>query len=418
MANPLINTEMNNISSDYNLFSSNLNGAFGTYPSTEAEQQQYLNTVLSETTKKRACCLKKSGTVSSVTEYDGVTYNEPHIPVKVRLPIPDDISVRMDSEYTGSDKIETSDPTSEAYLWKKYGYWDKVVLVPESSCDGLMGDNFAKCDDFMFSYCTNMKELYLAQQNEVSGNKTYDHSEFIKIKPECACYGVKATLEGVQLEPKCVLEGCTQSKAYLDPMSRPVAEDTCSVNVCQANIIVEGEVGGNVNVQSAVKQDCNRGATGGTSSNTESDGTTSNNNTSNGDATTDGTNSDETSNEETSSNDTTSDSDGTNESSSNETEDNNIEGTEDDIKMYDSYDWEVFTLAFTSNGREKLKNGTPTIETYNSWMAYTILITIVLCLIGVFLFYLIIGWLFGKGKDKYNSWQESRNLSSGEEVSL
>ena len=197
-------------------------------------QADYTNQVLSSTTIKRACAQN---------------YKKPNVPqdkfvVSVRIPTPEGFNV---------------DQSSNAAIYKKFGFIDKTVYVPASLCTTLEADysyQSSASDDFMSLYCNNMK-LFYNDEIKLLGT-SYNDNEFSQYKPECACYIDKPGnigASGANAPPLCYAPGCDQSTtAYLDPKSR----GTCTMNICSSvvNVGTNSTVGGNVSANTNVKLAC------------------------------------------------------------------------------------------------------------------------------------------------------------------
>lgn len=196
-----------------------------------SQTASYLNSMLNKTVIKRACCINKNRPGSTLTKF----------PVTVRLPIPPNYDF-------GSNPL--------ADTWKKFGYIDKTIYVPQEMCstlDDTYDYNTNQCQDFMALYCNNVKAFY---KDEVkSMGLSYNDDEFAKYKPECACYGDQPKYLTGSLPPVCFAPGC-------DPDNNEVFQDTnsrksCTVTICQSNFDANGlSVGGNANINSKVSQQC------------------------------------------------------------------------------------------------------------------------------------------------------------------
>ena len=189
-------------------------------------KKKILDRILSQTNVKRACCSKKDT-------------------VNIRIPIPSNINL---NEY--SDKKD---------IYSKYGYFDVAgVKIDQNTCPNDHKNFGAKCDTFYNVYCANVLQMYKDQQKQVYGpSAEYNHKEFIRYKPECACFGdISVFSEIPETFPrKCVFGGCSEGgKAYMDPGSR---NQNCSLNVCKSIIsAANADVGGSVNMKSNIQQKC------------------------------------------------------------------------------------------------------------------------------------------------------------------
>lgn len=171
------------------------------------EAQQTLNKLLSDTNKKRACCLNKRS-------------------IDVRIPLPIDIS--PDNSEIGQNM-------------KKYGFYDRLVTDIPIDKPGFCtfdGKNFSKnnenCDDFFNVYCKNIINEYKS-----ANNGKFDAGDFSNnYKPECACHmpipsWVESMFKASPI-PKCVLPGCDPNlNVYLDSASRA---GQCNQTICTANV--------------------------------------------------------------------------------------------------------------------------------------------------------------------------------------
>jgi len=180
-----------------------------------------LNMQLDSTTIKRACCRNIEG-------IDG------NLKIDVRLPISSDVSPAND-------------------IGKKFGYLDKTISIPKSLCASYgygIGQN-SSCDQFYNTYCKNIKESYKKQNNGV-----FDKNEWVQFKPECACYADipgDGTYAGISIPTKCLTIGCVEGSAYVSKANSP----KCDNIICNAILNTSGaEVGGAINIDSNVIQNC------------------------------------------------------------------------------------------------------------------------------------------------------------------
>ena len=196
---------------------------------------RFMNDILSNTTIKKACCLKSGR--------DGNTDDK--FSVRVKIPVP--------KNYNFND-------ASEPDIWKKFGYIEKTVNVPKTMCtaptlDVTYGYNEDICQKFMPLYCENVKNFYKDELESIG--KKPDPTEFAKYSPECACYAdrPKYLQKGGALPAICFADGCDTSNnnVFIDTASRK----PCSVTICQSNLDLDSlKAGGNVNVNSKVTQQC------------------------------------------------------------------------------------------------------------------------------------------------------------------
>jgi len=185
-----------------------------------------LNKVLDDTTIKRGCCMRKNKTDK--------------ILVKVKIPRPTNVAVAV--------------PNS---VEDKFTYIEQLVEIDPKFCDNTYSyyqQNTNTCDDFINSYCMNLRADY---QNMVS---QFNSDEWNDYAPECACYGQTAAesavnaFQGVNVPPKCYMPNCGSATAYTDPTSRA---GECNLTICNALFNASNFTAGqNVAVQSTVEQNC------------------------------------------------------------------------------------------------------------------------------------------------------------------
>lgn len=189
----------------------------------------YLDQTVSQTSIKRACCLKNTD-----------PNNPNNYLVQVRIPIP--------ANYTN---VTT---TTASQLQNKYKYTDKVVSVPKSLCNTMSDTD---CDNFYTVYCNNIVEGYKKLINGIE----FDYAEFSNFKPECSCYApipdIIASSGASNAAPKCYMPGCIRnSGVWLDPVSRGGNAD-CSLTICNANIdISKLQAGNNISIANTIQQNC------------------------------------------------------------------------------------------------------------------------------------------------------------------
>jgi hypothetical protein len=206
-----------------------------------------LNNILNHTTIKRACCINKGRAGSTITSY----------PITVRIPKP-----------TGY-VYDIKDPRTET--WKKYGYIDKTINIPDSVCTSY-APNYSyssdKCDNFMGLYCKNIWEFY---SDEIKTNYALDSValdadksktpyildavEFSDYKPECACYIPQPSYITGAVAPTCWAAGCdpNSNQCYQDANSR----QKCGVTICTSNYNVNTiDAGRDVSLSSTTIQQC------------------------------------------------------------------------------------------------------------------------------------------------------------------
>jgi hypothetical protein len=189
-----------------------------------------MDSVLSNTTVKRACCMAKNRT-TQITE----------LPVKVRIPVPKDFDWADEDNKT---------------VKQKFQYIDKDILIPSTMCPvGFESNNkqWDGCDNFYELYCNNIKKFY----SDEKGGSSWDNDEFFKYKPECACYNkIPDSFKGYTPTPKCFLAGCdadNKESIYFDPKSR----GDCDMTICNQNIdFSKMNVGGSANIQTNLTASC------------------------------------------------------------------------------------------------------------------------------------------------------------------
>jgi len=210
------------------------------------DQNAQMQTLLSNTTLRRACCLK-----------DVDTENEDYYKVNVKLP------------YVAN---EVSDfDINKHKLYEPNGFMFKEIRIPISMCENSwIGPNANDgqthtCDKFYKLYCENVKLAY-------NKNSKYDSNKLHEYAPDCSCLmDTPESLTNVQ--PACYALNCLTggSSVYRDRETRE--KGPCTVNQCTAiinmgDMIASSE--GKINQQTQVNQTCgefrdssvNRGAKG------------------------------------------------------------------------------------------------------------------------------------------------------------
>ena len=178
-------TELFNLAATNSYFSS------GPGADTSAGIMGQLNTYLSQSTIKRACCM---GTQSSD--------NPNSYTINVRIPVP-----------TGVTGLSPNAQT--------YNYYDKPVDVPKSMCTSQWTPGSTGCNIFYTAYCSNMYDFYKDESGTTE--ETLNAADWNAYKPECACVGphiqLSTTPAGQGVAPVCYVPGCllTQNTAYYDP---------------------------------------------------------------------------------------------------------------------------------------------------------------------------------------------------------
>lgn len=192
----------------------------------DSEATNTLNTVLSDTQIKRACC---NGTGN----------------INVRIPLPTGVTAANDAV---------------GELIEQYNYYDKSIAVPITNpgfctINGIdYSKNSVNCDDFYSVYCANMVNEFTT-----GNNNQFSDTEFDNYKAECACYiPTPAWLTqawGGEPIPKCVFPGCSENTAaYLDPASRATE---CDYTICSQQINLSGvQQGQNSNIVNNIKAMC------------------------------------------------------------------------------------------------------------------------------------------------------------------
>ena len=144
-------------------------------------------------------------------------------------------------------------------MYNDYQYFDVTgVSIPADMCPNNYTGAGQKCDNFYSVYCANILDMYKKQLKAAKGDSAeYNHEEFIRYKPECACFGDMSVFSEVPetFPRKCVFGGCGEGgKSYLDSGSRNA---NCSLNVCKSIInAANADVGGNMNIKSNITQTC------------------------------------------------------------------------------------------------------------------------------------------------------------------
>lgn len=194
---------------------------------TQEQNNDQINSLLTDTIIKRACCMNKAGTANAIS---------------VKIPVP-----------KGYNLNNSSNPT----LQKKFNYITKSITVPTSYCTSRYPDytkGSESCNHFYEAYCQNEKAFYKKE----NGNR-FDQIEWTDYNRECACYG--DINPGFEAYPGiCYMHGCSDNNlVYFDNASRQVWNQTgvCPLNLCQS-IIEVGDIenNGEFNWDSSVVQNC------------------------------------------------------------------------------------------------------------------------------------------------------------------
>jgi hypothetical protein len=229
----LIYSSSNNSIPNENLHSYGLFSIMSNSPD-PAHIDQYLNSILSQTSIKRACCMNKGKADASVSSY----------PVTIRIPTPENY------DYGNNPNAD---------IWKKYGYIEKTISVTPEICklvDPSYNYNSSTCDDFMHLYCKNAKYEFMKGLD----GSAYTDADFSKYRPECGCYGNKPdyisdSKVGGGVQPSCYLAECdiTNTKTYIPISSRT----PCTANFCSSLInFKDAQIGGKFDMSSKVVQNC------------------------------------------------------------------------------------------------------------------------------------------------------------------
>ena len=197
---------------------------------TGVADDKQLNQLLDNTTIKRGCCMrKKTGDKATV---------------KVKIPRP------------ATYPIEVKGTVED-----RFNYIEKIVTIDANVCDSkeyeLYSPQSTDCNDFMQSYCQNVKEDYVSMLDK---SKSFDQSEWSSYSPECSCYGQTAeesapgVFTGLNVPPKCYMPSCGASTSYIDPKS---SAGECNMTICNALFQASDlAAGNNISVQSKVEQNC------------------------------------------------------------------------------------------------------------------------------------------------------------------
>jgi len=247
------------ISGTYNIRSGHApNMYFGANNTSTPNNQEILDTIISDTTIKRACCL---GNKVTDPEINGIQAEGEYYKVGVRIPIPGELLTDLDGD--GTSEWDWLKLTEVGKVMDSFNFYDKDVYIPVGDCpvnhnptdDGEWGP----CDDFYSVYCKNMYDFF----NDINGgNVNYKQRDFATYKPECACYGDMSGYEGLGMntQPACVLYGCdiaSSATMYLDPSSRQIQTAGCDTTICSTVYdLSDMTVGGNVEWESMTEQAC------------------------------------------------------------------------------------------------------------------------------------------------------------------
>lgn len=160
-------------------------------------------------------------------------------------------------------------------FYNKFGIVQKEVQIPSISGlpDNVQIDvegysqGTSKCNNFYNIYCENALQDYLKKSGGV-----YNVNEYIKYKPDCACYIIRPEEIPLNVQRRCWAgPSCNAVDAYYDQQSRDLSK--CEFNICTSNIIFDDLdiAGQNVYITTDVKQNCGES---GQIANTEETGNT------------------------------------------------------------------------------------------------------------------------------------------------
>ena len=185
-----------------------------------------IESILSETPLKLACCRRSSAT-------DNAAQN-----VSVRVPV--------------NPTIESINPNV-----KKFNFQYSQINIPPNSCPTNLYSGSTDCDNFFGLNCNNIMN-YMDQQNiDVQ-------SELMNYAPECACYAPQTQAQQgypPSTPAVCYKNGCditTNPSVYLDPNSRNGnTQKTCSLTICNSINDFSGmTVGGGSNISTQTQNQC------------------------------------------------------------------------------------------------------------------------------------------------------------------
>lgn len=222
-------------------------------PNTNSNSSQSISdgieTILSETPVKLACCKRSNSTNNSPTT------------INVRVPV--------------NPTIKSINPNTE-----KFNFQYSQVAIPENSCPANLYYGSKDCDNFYGLNCDNIINYMREQNIDVQ-------SELLNYAPECACYAPQ-TKEQAGYPPStpsvCYKNSCditSNPNVYLDPNSRDGnSQKTCSLTICNSINDFSGlTAGGAVNISPQTKNQCgaNSSNTSDTTGKTSTSGTSSTN---------------------------------------------------------------------------------------------------------------------------------------------
>ena len=183
---------------------------------TDESKPDTLNTLISNSTIKRACCLANETTSGS-----GL------FKIDVKLPYVEEIVKQK------AAMVPAKISQKQAELYKKLGFMTKTITVPKSICDKYQVNAPSKtdsskryCDKFYRTYCENTKQMYIT---DLSG--AYLESEYVSAHPDCACYIDKPNGFPPEIQATCYATGCSPevSSVFIDNNSR---SNPCTQNIC------------------------------------------------------------------------------------------------------------------------------------------------------------------------------------------
>jgi hypothetical protein len=203
-------------------------------------KSEAISKILSETTRKRACCMAKSPS------------GRPNVyQIDVRIPIPEKNKVYTPNDVGVDSKIKNT-----------FQFTDKTVFFPEEACEKDTTDAYIprndNCERFMHTYCTTMNELY-RQQVKALG-KDYDPVEFANFKPECACYAdIPQAVKDINVDKAClVTKECRNGENVYQ--NNKLYGKSCPSNICSVMINqTDFTAGHDIAAQNYVTQKCSNG---------------------------------------------------------------------------------------------------------------------------------------------------------------
>ncbi len=136
----------------------------------------------------------------------------------------------------------------------QYDFKFKSLDIPAGTCPVNYYGGSDDCNAFFDVYCKNIL-------NEFQKNN-YKPEDFVKYAPECACYAPRTQVQEVypvNTPPACYKNDCNNienPKAYIDPISRA---QPCDLVVCNNIFNTKvGNVGGSVNINAKLANECGK----------------------------------------------------------------------------------------------------------------------------------------------------------------